>query len=194
VVDWVHECLPTLVTDRLILRPFTESDLDAYFELMTTPEVRSSLRLPETFAPVTAWTGMAMWLGQWELRGSGYWALEERTGGRMVGRVGLHRPPWPDWPGLEVRWTLHPECWGLGYATEAGARAIDFAFEVLGADEVVSVILPENQRSQKVARRLGFELADERILSFSPDLTHGIWKLARPLWGQGVDPPGTTET
>ena len=180
---------PTLVTDRLILRPFTESDLDAYFEVMTTPEVRASLCVPETFAPVTAWMAMAAGLGQWELGGSGQWALEKRSSGRMVGRAGLNRPPWPDWPGLEVGWALHPECWGLGYATEAGARAIDLAFEALGADAVVSVILAENERSQRVARRLGFELADERVLSYFPDLPHGIWKLTRARWRNGADPP-----
>jgi RimJ/RimL family protein N-acetyltransferase len=112
----------------------------------------------------------------------------------MVGRAGLNRPPWTDWPALEAGWALHPECWGLGHATEAGAGAIDFAFEALGADEVVSVILAENERSQKVARRLGFELADERVLSFFPDLPHGIWKLPRIRWGQSVDPPGTAGT
>src|ERR1700674_487014 len=97
---------PTLLTERLILRPFEESDLDAYTELLSTPEVRRSLRLPETISRREAWSGMAQWRGQWELRGSGHFALEERATGRFVGRAGLHRPGGGDWARLEGGWAL----------------------------------------------------------------------------------------
>ena len=123
---------PTLTTERLILRPLEESDLGPYTDMLLAPDVRRSLHLPEDFSRADAWRGMAAWRGQWELRGSGQWALEERAGGRFVGRAGLHRPEQPDWPGLEVGWALHPSRWGHGYATEAGHRSITYAFEVLG--------------------------------------------------------------
>jgi len=173
---------PTLVTERLILRPLEESDLDSYTDMFMQPEVRDSLRLPATYSRVDAWVGMAKWRGQWELRGSGHWAVEERATGKLVGSVGLHRPESPDWPGLEVGWTLRPTCWGKGYATEAGAGSIDYAFEVIGVDEVFSVILPSNVRSQAVARRLGLTLIEERLLSSFPESPHGIWRLGRADW------------
>jgi RimJ/RimL family protein N-acetyltransferase len=173
---------PTLVTERLILRPLEETDLDAYTEMLLEPEVRTSLHLPASFSRAHAWVGMAQWRGQWELRGSGQWAVEERSTGWFVGRAGLHRPEWQDWPGLEVGWVLHPAYWGRGYATEAGASSIAYAFEVVGADEVFSVILPENLRSQAVASRLGLDLVEERVLSSFPDSPHGIWRLGRDQW------------
>jgi RimJ/RimL family protein N-acetyltransferase len=172
---------PTLTTERLVLRPFVESDLDDYLAFMTAPEVRQSLRLPDSYSRADAWRGMALWLGQWELRGTGHWAVEADEGA-MIGRVGLHRPELPDWPGLEVGWALHPEWWGHGFATEAGARAVQYAFEVVGIDELVSVILPANVRSQQVATRLGFVWTEDRVLSFSPDVLHGIWRLPRQQW------------
>ena len=181
---------PTLVTDRLILRPLEEPDLDAYTEVLMTPEVRRSLHLPATFSRGDAWAGMAQWRGQWELRGSGQWAVEERSSGRFVGRAGLHRPEVPAWPGLEVGWTLHPTYWGKGYATEAGASAIAYAFEVIGAGEVFSIILPENERSQAVARRLGLTLIEERVLSSLPESPHGIWRLGRDQWVWAPSPGG----
>ena len=181
---------PTLVTDRLILRPLEESDLDAYTELLTTPEVRRSLHLSATYSRRDAWMGMAQWRGQWELRGSGQWAVEERSSGRFVGRAGLHRPEVPDWPGLEVGWTLHPTHWGKGYATEAGASAIAYAFEVIGVVEVFSIILPENRRSQAVARRLGLTLVEERVLSSFPESPHGIWRIGRDQWEPMPAAPG----
>jgi RimJ/RimL family protein N-acetyltransferase len=172
---------PTLTTERLVLRPFVESDLDAYLAVMTAAEVRASLRLPDSYSRADAWRGMALWLGQWELRGTGHWAVDV-AGGPMIGRVGLHRPESPDWPGLEVGWALHPDWWSHGYATEAGARAIEYAFGVIGADEVVSVILPENARSQKVAARLGLAWSEDRVLSSLPGVPHGIWRLPRRRW------------
>ena len=170
---------PTLVTERLLLRPFREDDLDAYNAVMTTPEVSRSLHLSDGYSRSDSWYAMAAWLGQWELRGSGQWAVEERSTGELIGRAGLHLPERPDWPGLEVGWVLDPSRWGMGYATEAGARSIAYAFDELGTEQVFSVILPENDRSAAVARRLGFRLVEERVLSSFPLAPHGIWRLDR---------------
>jgi RimJ/RimL family protein N-acetyltransferase len=170
---------PTVETERLILRPFRESDLDAYTALLQTPEVRASLHLPDDIGREQAWQQMAMWLGQWELRGTGQWALEEKSSGTFVGRAGTHRPERADWPGIEVGWTLHPEHWGKGYATEAGAASVRYAFAHHDVDALYSVILPENRASRAVARRLGFEPWQERTLSFFPSMPHMIWRLRR---------------
>jgi RimJ/RimL family protein N-acetyltransferase len=173
---------PTLTTDRLLLRPFKDEDLGPFTALLRTEPVRESLNIPPDVGPGRAFTEMAAWLGQWELRGTGHWALEERASGALVGRAGLHRPGWEDWPGVEVGWTLHPDHWGKGYATEAGAQAVGYAFETLGLGEVWSVIRPSNHRSQAVARRLGFTLVDERVLSFFPSAAHGLWRLQAADW------------
>ncbi len=172
---------PTIETARLTLRPFHEGDLDAYFAVLDTAPVRAALHTPDTFDRAGAWGQMAMWLGQWALRGTGQWALVERETDRLVGRAGLHRPERPGWPGIEVGWALHPDHWGRGFATEAGQAAVDYGFEELGLDQLCSVILPENASSQAVARRLGFELREERVLSHFPDQPHGIWWKTRPL-------------
>ena len=94
-----------------------------------------------------------MFSGHWTLRGYGTWAVEETATGAMVGRIGLHNPE--GWPGLEVGWTLARSVWGLGYATEGGRASIEFAWNELGADRVISIIDPENKRSIAVAERLG---------------------------------------
>ncbi|MGH8896804.1 MAG: GNAT family N-acetyltransferase [Egibacteraceae bacterium] len=173
---------PTLKTNRLVLRPFRESDLPAYTAVLQAEEVRAALHLPTDVGRERAWTEMALWLGQWELRGTGQWAVEEKGSGAFVGRAGLHYPERCDWPGIEVGWTLHPDHWGKGYATEAGARAIIYAFGKLEAKRLFSMILPENRRSIAVARRLGFRLVEERVLSHFPTMPHGIWRLSRREW------------
>jgi ribosomal-protein-alanine N-acetyltransferase len=173
---------PTLQTERLVLRPFRESDLEAHTELLQAPQVQAMLHLPHDVGREQAWAQMAAWAGQWELRGTGQWALEERATGAFVGRAGTHRPERHDWPGIEVGWALHPAYWGQGYATEAGARAMAYAFDHFAVGELWSLILPENLPSQAVARRLGFGLVDQRVLSFFPTKAHGRWRLTRDEW------------
>ena len=98
----------------------------------------------------------------WAEHGFGIWAAEERETGRFVGRIGLqyHRL-WPHDP--EVGWALDPAFWGLGYATEGGAAALAHAFDTLGFERVVSIVLPANVRSVRVMQRLG--LAEWRRLA-----------------------------
>ena len=80
---------------------------------------------------------------------------------------------------------LDPRAWGSGYAVEAGARAVRYGFEELGQEFLFSLILQENNRSQSVARRLGYEPGVERVLSFYPDSPHVIWRLGRSKWEAG---------
>jgi RimJ/RimL family protein N-acetyltransferase len=87
----------------------------------------------------------------------GLWALEVRATGRFVDFTGLWSPDFeaPFTPAIEVGWRLARIAWGRGYATEAATAALDFAFERLGLDEVVSFTTPLNRRSVAVMRRLG---------------------------------------
>ncbi len=173
---------PTLETKRLILRPFRDGDLSDYFTMLDTPELRESLRIPDEKGRSEAWFEMAWWRGQWELRGTGHWALEEKISGSFIGRAGLHNPARDDWPGVEIGWALHPDWWGLGYAAEAGAESVRYGFEELGEDRLYSTILSGNYRSQSVAQRLGFVLVDTKTLSHYPKEPHGIWELRRESW------------
>src|ERR1700755_2073642 len=100
-----------------------------------------------------AWRSMAMVLGYWHLRGYGFWAVEERASGELVGRVGCWEPE--GWPSLEVGWTLRRAYWGRGYATEAARAALEYAFETLDQTHVISLIDPNNTNSIRVAERLG---------------------------------------
>ena len=92
---------PTLETERLIMRPFCDDDLNSYAAMMDTSQLRESLRIPDEKGRPEAWFEMAWWRGQWELRGTGNWALEDKESGTFIGRAGLHNPEREDWPGVE---------------------------------------------------------------------------------------------
>ena len=139
-------------TERLVLRMFRESDTDAYAEMVADPEVMRFLG-GKPLPRAEAWRNMAMLLGHWHLRGYGFWAVEEKASGDLVGRVGCWQPE--GWPGLEVGWTLRRRSWGRGYATEAARASINYAFDELGQMRVISLIDPNNVNSIRVAERLG---------------------------------------
>ena len=169
--------MTSLETKRLLLRSWREGDLDAYFGMVSDPEVMRFIGDGSTYDRVGAWRSMAYLLGHWQLRGFGLWAVEEKATGRLVGRVGLNQPE--GWPGHEVGWVLAREAWGLGYATEAGRASLDHAFDALGADHVISVIRPGNEASVRVAERLGETFEGNDRIGESPVLIYGV---SRQAW------------
>jgi RimJ/RimL family protein N-acetyltransferase len=100
-----------------------------------------------------AWRHLALFLGQWSLRGYGTWAVELRAERRLIGRVGFLHPE--GWPGNELAWLLARDAWGQGYAREAAVAARSFGRDALGVGELISLVRAENTRSVLLARALG---------------------------------------
>ena len=164
--------MQTNATERLVLRAFGESDLDAYARMCGDAEVMRYIGDGHTLSRDEAWRNMALIIGHWHLRGFELWAVEERRSGTFVGRVGCWQPE--GWPGLEVGWALDRAFWGKGYATEAALHAIDFAFNRLGQDRVISLIQRGNSNSVAVALRLGMKLEKETELTSQRVLIYAL--------------------
>jgi hypothetical protein len=113
--------IPTLTTDRLRLRAFKASDLDAYAAMQANPEVMRYLIMGRTSTRVEVWRTMATSLGAWALRGYGMWACEKIDDATFVGSVGIFHPL--DWPEPEIAYSPDRPFWRQGLATEA-ARAL----------------------------------------------------------------------
>jgi len=160
-----------LETDRLKLRMWRESDLDDYAELSADPAVMRFLG-GKVFSRAEAWRSMAFFIGHWEIRGYGHWAVEEKSTGHMIGRIGFLNPE--GWPGFEIGWTLARHAWGKGYATEGARRALAYAFTELDQRHVISLIHPENTPSMKVAERLGEKREGAARLNDIDLLVYGI--------------------
>lgn len=164
--------VPRLETERLILRAFGEDDFEAYAPICADPEVVRYLGEGKPLAEFEAWRQMAFSLGHWQLRWYGLWAVEEKSSGRLVGRVGFLNPA--GWPGFELGWMLGREFWGRGFATEGARRALAFAFDEMGREHVISLIRPENKASIRVAERLGEKLEGRAELFGHEVLVYGI--------------------
>jgi len=145
--------VPELGTDRLLLRAFRPDDFEPFARIVSDPEV---VRYLDDGTPISrdeCWRGIALFIGHWQLRGYGWWAVEDRRSGDFLGRIGLYNPE--GWPGIEIGWLLRREAWGEGLATDGANAALTFAFEVVRADHVISLIDPRNTRSIRVAEKLG---------------------------------------
>ncbi len=142
--------IPTLRTDRLTLRAFRPSDLDGLAAMNADVEVRRWLG-GRLLSREESWGLMEASLGQWALRGYGLFAVEVE--GCFAGRIGILHPA--DWPEPELAWGMVQSFWGRGLATEAAARARDWACATYGFEGLASFILSENLRSRRVAEKLG---------------------------------------
>jgi RimJ/RimL family protein N-acetyltransferase len=162
--------VPVVETGRLILRGFRPDDFPAYATMMADPRVTRYLADGQPLGAMEAWRQMAMFAGHWALRGFGVWAVEERASGAFVGRIGCFEPE--GWPAFEVAYTLRPDVWGRGYASEGARAALDYAHTVLGRRGVTSVIRPANAPSIRVAVRLGARRGPEVPFYGSPALLY----------------------
>lgn len=172
--------IPTLETERLVLRAFRQSDLDAWAAIMADPDVARFIA-PAPMTRDEAWRSMASSLGHWQLLGYGAWAVERRSDSAVIGRVGMINPE--GWPGLEIGWTLGKSAWGKGYATEAAAAAMRYAFLTQPVARLISNIDPENRPSQAVAARLGERKGERIALKVAgKDYPVDIWSIARDEW------------
>jgi RimJ/RimL family protein N-acetyltransferase len=166
--------VPTVSTERLILRDWRDSDLDAHAAMSADAEVQRFLS-GGPIDRIQAWREMALHAGHWALRGYGNWAVERKEDGVFLGRVGLWNPE--GWFGLEVGWKLARHAWGNGYATEAARASVEWGFTCLDAEEIISVIRPANVASIAVARRLGMSAVRE---AEHGGATVVIYSLTRP--------------
>ncbi|WP_242891846.1 GNAT family N-acetyltransferase [Actinomadura litoris] len=169
-------------TERLLLRPLAGGDFDDYAAMLADPDVAGGLAESVGTSPADAWRSLATFIGHREIRGYSHWAIVEKSTGRFAGRAGPWRPH--GFPGLGVGWCLARDHWGKGYAAEAGRAAVAYCFTELGADEVISVILPSNVRSIAVATRIGH--THLRDTTYRGQEVH-IYGQSRP--GTGNPPP-----
>jgi RimJ/RimL family protein N-acetyltransferase len=161
-----------LETERLILRTYRLSDFEDHFKLCADPNVMRYLLGGKAMSRLEAWRHMAFLVGHWELLGYGYLAAEEKATGRFVGRIGFTNPE--GWPGFELGWTIAPEFQGRGFATEGGRFLLEYAFNEMKRDHVISVIHPDNKPSIKVAERLGEKLEGQTEVADMSMLIYGI--------------------
>jgi RimJ/RimL family protein N-acetyltransferase len=179
---------PVLLTDRLKLRRWRAGDRAPFAAMNADVEVMRYFPQPLARAESDAFVER-LESGFDEL-GYGVWALEVRATGEFIGFTGLARQTFqaPFTPAVEVGWRLARSAWHQGYATEAARAALDFAFDVVALDEVVSMTTSTNAPSEAVMRRLGMtrdpadDFAHPRIPEGHALRPHILYRIGRDQW------------
>jgi len=172
---------PTLRTERLILRPWRESDLEPFAALNGDPIVMEHFPSRQSRAESDATVGRVR--EHFEREGFGLWAVEVPGVAPFIGFTGLQRPSFM--PVIEVGWRLAKEYWGAGYATEAARASLAWGFANLDLDEIVAMVVPNNVRSQRVMAKLGMtrdpsaDFDHPRIPVDSPVRRHWLFRLRK---------------
>ena len=146
-------------TDRLIIREMTQADFDDLCMILCDEDVmRTAYGCAFDRDEAQGW--LDRHLERYKKFGFGLWAVVLKETNEMIGQCGL---TWQSWRGqdiLEIGYLFGKAHWHRGYATEAAKACKEYAFSVLGADKVYSIIRDTNTPSQKVAVNNGMKVVD----------------------------------
>jgi len=144
---------PIIETERLVLREINpEHDFEGWAEACADADTMRFIG-GNALNEQLAWRNMAMIMGHWAIHGFGFFSVIEKSSGKWIGRIG----PWGPlgWPQPEIGWMIHPVHTRKGFAAEAGAACIDYAFNTLGWNDVIHMIADGNDGSIAVAEKIG---------------------------------------
>jgi RimJ/RimL family protein N-acetyltransferase len=175
-------------TERLLLRSWKHEDLESLAKLYTDHRVMEYSEKVKTYEESKK--DYDHFVSTVEERGWGFWATELRDTHQFIGLIGLDNFEFKEIlsPAVEIGWRLHYDFWGKGYATEGANAALEYGFESIGLNEVVSFTSTTNKRSRRVMERLGMTHNPKDDFN-DPDLCEGhpnrrlvLYRLKKENW------------
>ena len=152
-------------TDRLLIREMQQSDFDALCRILCDEEVMRAA-YESAFSPDEAQNWLNRHLKRYEDYGFGLWAVVLKETNEMIGQCGLTLQQWKEKELLEIGYLFQKAYWHRGYAAEAAIACREYAFTVLDADSVCSMIRDTHIASQYVAVRNGMKIIDKAAKNF----------------------------
>ncbi len=150
--------IPSVQTERLLLRAWTPADVDALFTILQEKDILRYFPNPNAPERSKVEAYISRHLAHWSQRGFGHWAVITPQDGRLIGWNGLEYLP--ELNEVEVAYLLSHQAWGRGYATEAAGAAIRFGFEAKGLEAIIGLVHPDNAASIHVLEKCGLRYAD----------------------------------
>lgn len=148
-----------MLTRRLVLRPPRDSDLDTLAALHADPAVNRFCAAATPHGREAIEAQLKLWIGHWQTRGFGHWAIAEREQpDTLIGFGGLMHRSVAGHAGLYLYYRITPQAWGRGLASEMAQYAFEQAFEQRREGAVVAAVLPNNAPTRKTLEGLGLRL------------------------------------
>jgi [ribosomal protein S5]-alanine N-acetyltransferase len=163
-----------LETERLLLREFVPSDVDALAAVISDPETMRFYPQPRDRAGVESWIERNR--RRYRDDGHGLWAMILKSSGDVIGDCGLTRQTVDGVDEIEIGYHVRRDLWGRGFAPEAAGVCRDYGLGHLGAEHLIALIRPENLPSRRVAEKIGLSLWKEVMWR---DLPHCVYVIRR---------------
>ena len=163
-----------LETERLILREMTTSDYNDLCEILQDKEVMYAYEHAFSDEEVNNWLYNQFY--RYKKYGFGLFAVVLKNNGKMIGNIGITMQKFGDSQVAEIGYLLNKNYWGKGYATEGAVACKNYAFDVLGLNEVYSIIRDNNFASQAVAKRNGMTIVRKELKHYyNMDMPHSVY-------------------
>lgn len=171
--------IDSLETRRLLLRPLTPDDAAHYWPLVSDPRILAQVgeRRPLTTLEQVRTRLAERLQAEYATHGYGRLAVIDKRDGRLVGWCGLKYLD--ELGATDIGYRFLPDCWGRGYASEAGAAVLRHGFETLELPRVLGLVLPGNAASAQVLRKLGMRY-EQRLPMPRFDADVDVYALERP--------------
>ncbi len=154
-------------TERLVLRPFEEKDVDEIYAMRRDADVMRFIREPQNRAESINWIKLVS--SRWQREKIGFCAMLEKGSGAFVGWCGIWQLK--ETGELEVGYAIARQFWGEGFAVEGGRKMLQYAFETLRPEKIAAVAEPENRASRRVMEKLGMQF-DYTGIFYDKNLVH----------------------
>lgn len=167
-----------LETERLYLREMNQADFNSLCSILQDEKTMYAYEGAFSDSEVQEWLDRQ--IARYQKWNFGLWAVILKETDEMIGQCGLTMQPWKDTEVLEIGYLFNKSYWHKGYATEAAKGCKKYAFEVLKADEVCSIIRDTNIASQNVAVRNCMTVTDSWIKHYrGVDMPHDRYVVKR---------------
>lgn len=167
-----------LETERLYLREMNQEDFPSLCKILQDKDVMYAYE--HAFDDDEAQGWLDKQIMRYRQYGFGLWAVILKETGEMIGQCGLTMQDCNNKHVLEVGYLFQKAFWHKGYASEAAIACKKYAFEVLNANEVFSIIRDTNIASQNVAKRNGMTITDRFIKHYyGVDMPHLVFSIKR---------------
>lgn len=149
-----------LETERLILRPMTQTDFDELLLIFTDPNVMAAFQHePFTCEQMQHW--LSRNLEHQQQYGYGLFSVLLKESGELIGDCGLEQMDLGGQTLAELGYDFRSDYWNQGFASEAARAVRDYAFQVLKLPQLISLIRVGNLSSKRVAEKVGMTLSEE---------------------------------
>jgi RimJ/RimL family protein N-acetyltransferase len=184
-----------IVTERLLLRPWRDSDREPFFQMNSDPAVMRYF--PALLTRQESDGLVDRCIAQWDQRGFTFYAAELRETADFIGFLGIAATPFqaPFTPCVEIGWRLAAAYWNRGLATEGARAVLRHAFDDLGLPEVVAFTVPANLPSRRVMEKLGMtrnpadDFEHPRLPEGHHLRRHVLYRSVRENWPPSVHRP-----